>query len=61
MYCQMTTPDQTTSFAPYAKIGILILKFHILIIIIINEGYMHSDQTYICINIFPNTRSTNRV
>lgn len=58
----MTTPDQTTSFAPYVKIGILILEFHILIIIIIlNEGYMHSDQTYICINIFPNTRSKNRV
>lgn len=45
MYCQMTTPDQTTSFAPYAKIGILILEIHILILIIINEGYMHSDQT----------------
>lgn len=61
MYCQMTTPDQTTSFAPYAKIGILILEIHILILIIINEGFMHSDQIYIYINIFPNTRSTNRV
>lgn len=61
MYWKITIPYQTTSYAPYVKTGIIILEFHILIIIIINEGYMHSDQTYICINIFPNTRSTNRV